>query len=61
MTPREANTDLRAEITALSEHLASQGRRIAELQAALGQTSQREAATSVIASSPTSIRPQRGQ
>src|SRR4029434_1479296 len=61
MTPREANADLLAEITALRGRVASQGRQIAELQGALSQASHREAATSeilrVISQSPTDVQP----
>jgi two-component system, NtrC family, sensor kinase len=61
MTPREANADLLAEITALRGRVASQGRQIAELQGALAQASHREAATSeilrVISQSPTDVQP----
>src|SRR5437899_18864 len=61
MTPREANADLLAEITALRERVASLARENAELQGALGQDSHREAATSeilrVISSSPTNVQP----
>src|SRR5438128_3566235 len=61
MTPREANADLLAEITALRERVASLARENAELQGALGQGSHREAATSeilrVISSSPTDLQP----
>src|SRR5438445_3537481 len=61
MTPREANADLLAEITALRERVASLARENAELQEALGQDSHREAATSeilrVISSSPTNVQP----
>ena len=47
MTPREANADLLAEITALRDRMASLDRRIAELQAALAQAVDQEAATSL--------------
>ncbi len=61
MTPREANADLVAEITALRDRVASQSRQIAELQGALAQASAHGAATSkilaVISSSPTDVRP----
>jgi two-component system, NtrC family, sensor kinase len=61
MTPREANTDLLAEITALRDRLASQSRQVTELQGALAQASAHGAATSkilaVISSSPTDVRP----
>jgi two-component system, NtrC family, sensor kinase len=61
MTPREANADLLAEITALRDRMASQSRQIAELQGALAQASHREAATSeilgVISQSPTDVQP----
>ncbi len=60
MTPREANADLLAEITALRDRMASLDRRIAELQAALAQAIDQEAATSqifkVISRSPAEIR-----
>ena len=39
MTPREANADLQAEITALRDRLASLTRENAELQGALAQAS----------------------
>ena len=61
MTPREANADLLTEITALRDRLASLAREVAELQGALTQAGQREAATSevlrVISSSPTDLQP----
>src|SRR4029434_4987038 len=61
MTPREANADLLAEITALRGRVASQGRQIAELQGALAQATHREAATSeilrIISQSPTDVQP----
>src|SRR5438552_18537478 len=61
MTPREANADLLAEITALREHVASLARENAELQGALAQASHREGATSeilrVISGSPTDVQP----
>src|SRR5215510_14663186 len=61
MTPGEAHADLLAEIAALREHVASLDRRIAELQGALGQTSDQQTATSeilrVISSSRTDVQP----
>jgi two-component system, NtrC family, sensor kinase len=61
MTAREANADLLAEITALRDRIAEQGRRIAELQGELAQASHREAATSeilrIISSSPNDVQP----
>jgi len=61
LTPREANADLLAEITALRDRMASLDRRIAELQAALAQAIDQEAAASqilnVISRSPAEIRP----
>ena len=61
MTPGEAHADLLAEIAALREHVASQDRRIAELQGALGQASDQQTATSeilrVISSSRTDVQP----
>src|SRR5215831_14050699 len=61
MTQREANADQIAEITALRDRVASQGRQIAELQGALAQGSHREAATAeilrVISQSPTDVQP----
>jgi two-component system, NtrC family, sensor kinase len=61
MTPREANADLLAEITALRDRVASLTHENAELQGALGQASHREAATSeilrVISSSFTDLQP----
>src|SRR2546425_12679206 len=61
MTPHETHADLLAEITALREHVASLHRRIGELQAALAQATDQEAATSqilrVISRSPAEIRP----
>jgi hypothetical protein len=48
MTPREANADLLAEITALRDCVASLTRENAELQGALAQASHREAATGEI-------------
>src|SRR5215831_20582651 len=61
MTQREANADQIAEITALRDRVASQGRQIAELQGALAQGSHREAATSeilrVISQSPSDVQP----
>src|SRR5437867_7830565 len=61
MTPREANADLLAEITALRDRMASLDRRIAELQAAWAQAVDQEAATSqilkVISRSPTDVQP----
>jgi len=61
MTPHETHADLLAEITALREHVASLHRRIGELQAALAQANDQEAATSqilrVISRSPAEIRP----
>src|SRR5437870_5097340 len=60
MTPREANADPIAEITALRDRVASLHRRIGELQAALSQANDQEAATSqilrVISRSPAEIR-----
>src|SRR5947209_8436664 len=60
MTPHETHADLLAEITALREHVASLHRRIGELQAALAQANDQEAATSqilrVISRSPAEIR-----
>ena len=60
MTPREANADPLAEITALRDRVASLHRRIGELQAALAQANDQEAATSqilrVISRSPAEIR-----
>jgi hypothetical protein len=60
MTQREANADLLAEVTALRDRVASQSRQIAELQAALAQSSHREVATSeilgVISQSTTHVR-----
>jgi two-component system, NtrC family, sensor kinase len=61
MTPREANADLLAEITALRDRVASLTRENAELQGALTQGSHWEAAISeilgVISSSPTDVQP----
>src|SRR5207245_6268124 len=61
MTPREANADLLAEITALRDRVASLTRENAELQGALAQASHREGATSeilrVISGSPTDVQP----
>src|SRR4029450_961737 len=61
MTPREANADLLAEITALRDRLATLSHEDAERQAALTQASQREAAMSeilrVISSSPANLQP----
>src|SRR4029450_12136828 len=61
MTPREANAELLAEITALRDRVASLTRDVAALQSALAQGSHREAATSeilrVISSSPTNVQP----
>ena len=61
MTLREEHADLLAEITALREHVASLDRRISDLQAALVQANDHEAATSeilrVISRSPTDIQP----
>src|SRR5438445_2222428 len=61
MTPREANADPVAGITALRDRVASQSRQIDELQGALAQASAHGAATSkilaVISSSPTDVRP----
>jgi GAF domain-containing protein len=61
MTPREANADLLAEITALRDRVASLTRENAELQGALAQASHREGATSeilrVISSSLTDVQP----
>jgi len=61
MTAREANADLLAEITALRDRIAEQGRRIAGLQGELAQASHREAATSeilrIISSSPNDVQP----
>jgi two-component system NtrC family sensor kinase len=61
MTPREANADLLAEITALRDRVASLTREVAALQGALAQGSHREAATSeilrVISRSPTDVQP----
>src|SRR4029450_12323771 len=61
MTPREANADLLAEITALRDRLATLSHENAERQIALTQASQREAAMSeilrVISSSPTDVQP----
>ena len=61
MTPREANADLLAEITALRDRVASLSRENVELGSALEQASDREAATSeilrVISSSPTNLQP----
>ena len=61
MTAREANADVLAEITALRDRVASQGRQIAELQGVLARGTDREAATSeilsVIGSSPTDAQP----
>ena len=61
MTQGEAHADLLAEITALREHVAVLGRRIAELQGALAQANEHEAATSeilrVISRSPTGVQP----
>jgi hypothetical protein len=48
MTPREANADLLAEITALRDRVASLTDENAELQGALAQASHREGATSEI-------------
>jgi hypothetical protein len=61
MTPREANADLLAEITALRDRVASLTRKNAELEGTLGQASHREAATSeilrVISNSPSDLQP----
>jgi two-component system NtrC family sensor kinase len=61
MTPRDANADLLAEITALRDRVAALDRRIAELQGVVAQASEHEAATSailrVISSSPTDVQP----
>src|SRR5438128_325233 len=61
MTPREANADLLAEITALRDRVASLTRENAELQGGLAQASHREGATSeilrVISGSPTDVQP----
>ena len=61
MTPREANADLLAEITALRDRVASLTRENAELQGGLAQASHREGATSgilrVISQSPTDVQP----
>src|SRR2546425_10570131 len=61
MTPREANADLLAEITALRDRVASLTRENAELQGALAQASHWEGATSeilrVISGSPTDVQP----
>jgi two-component system, NtrC family, sensor kinase len=61
MTPREANADLLAEITALRDRVASLTRETAELQGALAQARQQEDATSeilrVISQSPTAVQP----
>jgi two-component system, NtrC family, sensor kinase len=61
MTPREANADLLAEITALRDRVASLTRENAELQGALAQASGQQTATSeilrVISSSPTDVQP----
>jgi transcriptional regulator with GAF, ATPase, and Fis domain len=61
MTPREANADLLAEITALRDRVASLRHENAELQGALAQASHREAATSeilrVISRSPADVQP----
>ncbi len=61
MTPREANAELLAEITALRDRVASLTREKAELQGTLGQASHREAATSeilrVISQSRTDVQP----
>src|SRR4030095_10897019 len=61
MTPREANADLLAEISALRHRVASLTHENAELQGALAQASYREGATSeilrVIRQSPTDVQP----
>ena len=46
MTPREANADLLAEITALRDRVASLTRENAELQGALAQASEQQTPTS---------------
>jgi GAF domain-containing protein len=61
MTPREANADQFAEITALRDRVASLTHENAELREALAQASHREGATSeilrVISRSPTDVQP----
>jgi GAF domain-containing protein len=61
MTQGAAHADLLAEITALREHVAALDRRIAELQGAVKQASEHEAATGailrIISSSPTDVQP----
>jgi GAF domain-containing protein len=61
MTAREANADLLAEIAALRDRVASLTRENTDLQGALAQASQREAATSeilqVISGSPIDVQP----
>ena len=61
MTPREANADLLAEITALRDRVASLTRENTELQGALAQASDQQTATSeilrVISSLPTDLEP----
>jgi signal transduction histidine kinase len=61
MTPREANADLLAEITALRDRVAVLTRENTELQGALAEASEQQTATSeilrVISSSPTNLQP----
>jgi signal transduction histidine kinase len=61
MTPREANADLLAEITALRDRVAVLTRENTELQGALAEASEQQTATSeilrVISSSPTIVQP----
>src|SRR4029450_13211589 len=61
MTPREANADLLAEISALRDRVASLTHENAELHGALAQASYREGVTSeilrVIRQSPTDVQP----
>jgi two-component system, NtrC family, sensor kinase len=61
MTPREANADLLAEITALRDRVASLTRENTELQGALAQASDQQTATReilrVISSLPTDLEP----
>jgi GAF domain-containing protein len=61
MTPREANADLLAEITALRDRVAALTRENTELQGALAQASEQQTGTSeilrVISSSPNDLQP----